>query len=163
MRVFLLACAVVAAALLEASVLPWIPFLASVGVIGIAATVLAVARPQTHEYLGFATSATLLADALVGAPVGARTALVLAAAIILQPIIRSFRVDPRASLVVVVGVVLALADRADAILSLRVFPVAVSWGAMLATWWWAAAANVAVGYVAFRIIRERTDGHVLRI
>lgn len=154
MRVFLLILLAIAAALLETSVLPWIPLLARFGVIGIVTVMLIIKRPQTRAYLWFAMAATIIADALVGAPVGARTILVLATIIALQPAIRSLRLDPRIPTVVVISVVMALADRAGTMLPLRFSPTTIPWATTVIAWWWAAVANVAVGYAAFRIARQ---------
>lgn len=156
MRVVLVGLLVILTTFVEASVFPWMPLLTHVRLIGVVTAVLIVVRPQTYEYLWFAIAATLLSDMIVGAPVGARAALFLAAFLALQPLIRSFRVDPRVPVMVTVGVVLAFVDHLGVALTTRTFPATFPWAAMLAAWWWAAGANIVVGYLAFRIARRIT-------
>ncbi|MDO8599024.1 MAG: hypothetical protein Q7S02_02860 [bacterium] len=156
MRAVLVGLLVILTTSVESSVLPWIPLLSHVRLVGVVTAVLIAVRPQTYEYLWFAIAATLLSDMIVGAPIGARAVLFLAAFLALQPLIRSFRVDPRVLVIVAVGVVLAFVDHLGVALATRTFPAAFQWAAMLAEWWWAAVANIVVGYLAFRIARRMT-------
>ena len=104
-------------ALLQASVIPWVGPLRAVGRVSATALILLVRARSRARTVWFIVGVTVWIDALSGTPVGGRTAVMLAALVLLWPLWGRYMRDRSSVPFVIMGIGSAVAEAAATVLS----------------------------------------------
>ena len=161
MRILSLGAIAVAIAYIEASVLPWLPFMQGLSLVAVFATVMVMRDTSGYAYLWTALVVALLVDVLLGAPLAVRSVLLLAAFVLVQPFVRTFRLQHGLRSLLAIGITLTVADRLGIMLGHRPETWTARGGAEVLVWASAIAWTVVIILLMSRGLRRRTILHAV--
>jgi len=159
MHAFILLVLAVAAAGIDVSIHPWLSVIGGSVVIVAIVSVVAAVRLSGYAYVWFTIATTMLVDIFLGTPLGARSALFLAALVLVQPFIRTFRQQRGFLPLAIIGIVLTTVEHLRVMVGHPAGGWMEWWAPSLYAWASSAAWVTAVSYFASRLLRPRVPLH----
>ncbi|MDP3771478.1 MAG: hypothetical protein Q8R16_04210 [bacterium] len=147
-------------ALLDASVRPWIPGIHTFPLIATVSVILLATQLGRSAYIWCTIVTIFLADMLLGSPLGARPALILAALVAVQPLVRIVRQQRGFLALAAIGITVATAERFGVMLDQHPAAVAAWWMSAALAWLAAVAWITVVAYCSLRFSRRSATLHV---
>ena len=159
MRALVLLVLAASVALIDVSLRPWIPLIHAFSFIAAVPVVLLGQQPSGWAYIWCTIITVFLADSFLGAPLGIRPSLMLAALIVVQPWVRTFRQQRGLLPLAAIGIVLVIAERLGVILGHRPWAWGAWWASATFTWVAPIVWVIAVAYLASRGLRRNDILH----
>lgn len=158
MRILGLILLATAVATIDSSVRPWLPLMYGPSLVAVLATIMVTYAAYRHAYMWASMTAALLTDVLLGTPFAVRALVLLAAFVVVQPFVRTFRQQHELRSLLAIGVTITAADRLGVALG-HPPETWAAWGEGAVLVWASATVWMVAVLLLLCVLRRRTILH----